>query len=475
MRNLIHMSHAMQAKKSLQEPFTRVAPILASALLLGAGGGFVLASILTLTRAFSLPLGPWWPAIAQAHGHLQLYGWAGLFVLGVAFHFLPRLRGTPLAMPQLVPWLLGTLVTALVLRMFCQPLLTEVNSNILRVGLILSGAGECLALIGAVVLLGITARRGPSLTTRPAFTSTLPLMVGAFGSLGIASIVNLVNMLQAATSAGLVASTGDAINVTLGLLGFLVPMALAMSARSLPMYAGLEGFPNRILRPLAAAYFVGLLLICVGTLSAVPAANWLQGLGMTLLGVALLFFIGVFLRLMRKRGQLPKKVAQLAPQPEAVAQSYKKQVSHERNTYGPFVALVASAYTWAMLGGVLLVSDGLALLLQGSPLFALDAMRHSLAVGFIALLICGIAPRMIPGFSGGTIASAHLVTATLWLGNSAAILRVGSLLVEPLLATYGTVGQTIDAVAFGLSGPVGLALAICLAVNLWPALKLRRV
>ncbi|HVB22405.1 MAG TPA: hypothetical protein VNG51_10700 [Ktedonobacteraceae bacterium] len=474
MRTTKYTDMTLLNKGQRQEPFARVAPMLASALLLGAGGGFVLASILTLTQAFSLPLGPWWPAIAQAHGHLQLYGWAGLFVLGVAFHFLPRLRGTPLAMPRLVPWLSGMLVTSLVLRVFCQPLLTVVDSTIGSVGLILSGAGECLALIGAVVLLGVTARRGPSLRLRPAFTSTLPLMVGAFGSLGIASIVNLVNMLQAATSAGLVASPGDTINVTLGLLGFLVPMALAMSARSLPMYAGLEGFPNRILRPLAAGYFVGLLLICIGILTT-PAANWLQGVGMTLLGVALLFFIAVFLRLMRKRGRLPQKVAKLAPQPEAVAQSYKAQVSHERNAYGPFVALVASAYMWAMLGGVLLVSDGLALLLQGSPLFALDAMRHSLAVGFIALLICGIAPRMIPGFSGGSIASPRLVTATLWLGNCAAVLRVGSLLVEPLLATYGNVGQTIDVVAFGLSGPIGLALAICLAVNLWPALKLRRI
>ncbi|MEO8971164.1 MAG: hypothetical protein ABI406_06130 [Ktedonobacteraceae bacterium] len=474
MRNVLQTSVAKQDKRSRQEPFARVAPVLAAALLMGAGGGFVLASILTLTRAFSLPLGPWWSAIAQAHGHLQLYGWAGLFVLGVAFHFLPRLRGTPLAMPRLVPWLSGILVTALVLRMLCQPLLTIVDSNIWRVGLVLSGVGECAALTGMVTLLGITARRGPALATRPAFTSTLPLMVGAFGSLGIASVVNLINTLQAATAAGLVASTGDDLNVTLGLLGFLVPMALAMSARSLPMYAGLEGFPNRILRPLAVIYFVGLLLICVGTLP-VPIANWLQSLGMILLGGALLFFIAVFLRLMRKRGRLPRKVVRLAPKPNAVAQSYKAQVAHERNAYGPFVALVASAYLWAMLGGVLLVCDGLTLLIQNTPLFALDAMRHSLAIGFIALLICGIAPRMIPGFSGGTIASARLVTTTLWLGNIATILRVGSLLVDPLLATYGTVGQTIDALAFGLSGPVGLALAICLVVNLWPALKLRRV
>src|ERR1051326_5604085 len=93
-----------------QEPFTRVAPILKCALLLGAGGGFLLATVLTLARAFSIPLGAWWEAVAQAHGHLQLFGWAGL---GVACHFLPRLRGTPLVGAHLIPWMLGGLVVGL--------------------------------------------------------------------------------------------------------------------------------------------------------------------------------------------------------------------------------------------------------------------------------------------------------------------------------------------------------------------------
>jgi uncharacterized protein involved in response to NO len=103
-----------------------------------------------------------------------------------------------------------------------------------------------------------------------------------------------------------------------------------------------------------------------------------------------------------------------------------------------------------------------------------DAARHSLAVGFIALLICGVAPRMLPGFSGGRIRSARLVTATLWLGNGAALLRVGPLLAAPVLAALGPAGVAAGALAFGLSGPTGLALAIILAVNLWPALWPRR-
>ncbi len=126
-----------------------------------------------------------------------------------------------------------------------------------------------------------------------------------------------------------------------------------------------------------------------------------------------------------------------------------------------------------LLGAALLVVDGLALAFASMPPVALDATRHALAVGFIALLICGIAPRMVPGFSGGHIASPLLVSATLWLGNTAALLRVGSIVFAPLLAHAGTAGQTARLVAFGLSGPVGLALAICLAWNLWPALRLR--
>ena len=463
---------APAGKARHQEPFSRAAPLLEAALLLGAGGGFALAAILSLTSALAVPLGPWWTALAQAHGHLQLYGWAGLFVLGVMFHFLPRLRGTPLAAPWLVPWVLGLQIAGLLLRALSQPLVTATQAATWRVLLLASGMLECAALLGAVLLLGLTARRGPPLATRPAFGNTLPFMVTACCALGVAGVVNLVNVVQASTTAGLVPQAGDDLNVILGLFGFLVPMALAMSVRSLPMYAGLEAFPGRVLWPLVGAYLVGLVLICIGTGNDPGQAGWpdtLNGLGMLLIGVIILAFVGIFLRLMRVRGRLPQRVARLAPRPAAAARSYTAQVARERSAYGPFVAVVASAYLWAVLGGVLLIGDGLASLFGTPPPFALDAVRHSFAIGFIALMICGVAPRMLPGFSGGAIVSPALVHATPWLGNSAAALRVGS-----LLARFTGIGQALDAAAFGLSGPVGLALAICLAVNLWPALRYRR-
>jgi uncharacterized protein involved in response to NO len=455
--------------KPHQQPFARVAPLLRTALLSGSGGGFVLATILTLTAAFAVSIGPWWSATAQAHGHLQLYGWAGLFMLGVAFHFLPRLRGAPLAASWLVPWILGILVTGLLLRTLSQPLFAATGAAIWAVLLVASGVLECAALVGAVWLLSMTALQGPSLATRPALKGVLPFFVGAFIMLALASVVNLINMLVATTAAGLVPEPIDNLNVTLGLFGYLVPVALAMSAQTLPMYAGLEAFPRRILWPMAGFYFTGIVLTAFGS-QPTPLSGMLTGLGMLLMGLVLLTFTIVFIRMIVIRGRLPRKVTQLAPSPEAAAQAYKKKIRAARGDYGPFVALVASAYLWALFAAVLLVVDGLTLLFAGTPFFSIDAIRHGLAIGFITLLICGIAPRMIPGFSGKKIASPALVNATLWLGNTTVLLRAGSILLAPFLVTINIVGVSLYAILFGLSGPMGLALAICLSVNLWPAL-----
>jgi uncharacterized protein involved in response to NO len=226
-----------------------------------------------------------------------------------------------------------------------------------------------------------------------------------------------------AQGSGLTLYMGDTLNVMLGLFGFLVPIALAMSARSLPMYAGLDGFPRRVLWPLAGAYFVGLVLLGIGTVDGLPPmwANIINGLGMALDGGVVLLFVGIFLRLMRRRGRLPQRVAQLAPKPEQLSQAYKQQVKKEQANYGSFVGLVASAYLWAMLGALLMLIDGVSQLVTGALPFAIDAVRHSFAIGFIALLICGIAPRMLPSFSGGQIVSPRLVSATLWLCSSGAV------------------------------------------------------
>lgn len=446
-----------------QAPFALVAPVFRAALLLGAGGGFLLACVLTVTSMIGIPLRSWWLALAQAHGNLQVFGWAGMFVIGVSLHFLPRLRGAPLVATWPVRWIVWGQVVALCVRALAQPWLAETGQPLARIVLVGSGILECLALSGVVLLLGLTFCRGPALEKRPAFGHTLPLIACAFICLCLAGVVNLVNLWQ--VTGGMVSPTGDQLFVTLGLFGFLLPMALGMSARSLPMYAGLNAFPPRGLLSLAFTYLSGLLIFCVGI-----SVHWqaLEGAGMTVIGGVLILFVVLFLRTMRTRGKLPRKVTLLAPEPATRARAYRERVAQERGSYGPFVALVTSAYLWAVVSGLFLLTNGLYELLGKAAPLADDAIRHGLTIGFVSLLICGLAPRMLPGFSGGTICSAKLVSATLWLGNLAALFRVGSLVLPPwLIAGTLNLGQ----IAFGWSGVLGLVLAICLACNLWPALR----
>lgn len=445
-----------------QVAFAHVARVFRTALLLGAGGGFLLACVLTVTSMAGVPLGIWWFALAQAHGNLQVFGWAGFFVIGVSLHFLPRLRGAPLIAVWPVSWLIGLQAVALCTRALAQPLLVVTGDPVWHIVLVGSGVLECLALLGVVLLLGLTFSQGPALAQRPAFGYVLPLVACAYVCLGLAGVVNLVNMWQ---TTGLVGVVGDRLFVTLGLFGFLLPMALGMSARSLPMYAGMNAFPPRSLLLLAFLYIGGLLLFCAGILG-----NWqgVAGAGMVLIGGVLITFILFFLRIMRARGKLPPKVERLSPTPVVMAKTYQVHIARERGAYGPFVALVACAYLWAALSGIFLLINGSAELFGGVAPLAEDAIRHSLTIGFLSLLICGLAPRMLPGFSGGTIRSAKLVSATLWLGNLAALFRVGSLILAPWL----TIGNLdLGSIAFGCSGILGLALAICLAINIWPALR----
>ena len=225
-----------------------------------------------------------------------------------------------------------------------------------------------MGLIYACALL--TLRHGPPLTARPAFVKLLPLFGIALLSLGAAAVVNLVNMARLAQSAsGIVAEPGDTLNVTLGLFGFLVSIALAMSAQMLPTYAGLMSFPQNLLWALTRLYASGLLLYLLGMIAGPFGQAWgpqATGLGWVALGAALLIFFGYCVALMRRRGQMPAHLVQRSPTPNHMRRAYRLHVLTQEQKFGPFVALIASAYLWGALAALLFLIDGVALLASGT-------------------------------------------------------------------------------------------------------------
>ena len=110
-------------------------------------------------------------------------------------------------------------------------------------------------------------------------------------------------------------------------------------------------------------------------------------------------------------------------------------------------------------GALNCLSTGIAVLFDAPALFNPDIERHAITVGFITLLIFGMAVRLLPGFSGKTrVASTRLVLATFWLGNLATFCRVA-----PLFAP-NVIGADI---AYASSGAIGWVAVLCLGINLW--------
>ena len=90
---------------------------------------FVLLA-LAAALAGGIPLGLWmlaWLYLGAAavpvgwrelHAHLQIFGFFGTLIMGVAQHLLPRFCGRPVSRAALVPWLLALQAAALTLRVF---------------------------------------------------------------------------------------------------------------------------------------------------------------------------------------------------------------------------------------------------------------------------------------------------------------------------------------------------------------------
>jgi uncharacterized membrane protein YeiB len=143
-----------------------------------------------------------------------------------------------------------------------------------------------------------------------------------------------------------------------------------------------------------------------------------------------------------------------------------------REAFGRFDRLIYSAYIWLVLaagGEIVVASLGLAGVgVDISP----DAIRHLYVLGFITLLIFGVAVRMLPGLlNQRRVASPGLVAATFWLGNAAVLCRVLLVGMPPRVWLAVPSAVTGARTAYAVSGILGLAAVFCLAANLWRTAK----
>lgn len=448
-----------------------------AALALALGVGFAIGAHLTFVLGFGFPVSKGFGSFVQTHGHAQLLGWAGLMIMGISVHFIPRLTGVPLAHPGWRKPLLWLLVTGLWLRSVGHSSLPYVTNSAVATavtGLVVAaGIGESLGILAYVWLVLRTAWGAPELSQHLALRSVRPyfgMMLVGWVVYGVGNVALLGHM--ALTDNVVLHPLWNhwMVQAFQGLV--LLPVALAFSVRMFPLYLRLA-VPEWSVRGLAYVY-AGALLAELGPAvpalwsTASPTTQGVSHLGMVVKGMTILWFVWKLDVLTRRRAPWTTR-RQLHPGPERRA---TRPGLPDYGEFGRFERLVYAAYVWLVVAAACECLTGLLALWQWPTLISPAAIRHMYLLGFITLLIFGMAVRMLPGFvHKRRIVYPSLVEATFWLGNAAVVSRVFPwILPATLLQSFPGVAS-VARLAFAVSGLLGLLAVLCLGLNLWTTFR----
>jgi uncharacterized protein involved in response to NO len=324
------------------------------------------------------------PAWIQAHGHAQLFGWVGTFILGIGYYSIPKLRKLkPFALwAAWVTWALW--VIGVTMRWF---------SNIYpwhwRIALPLSAILELAAFV--IFFQAVASHRpagDPAKPLEPWIFVVIAATLGLLASL----LLNLGASFQLALNAASPAFPHlfDQRYPIVSTWGFIVPMAWGFSSRWLTVFMGLRKLRSSFLLMALGLNTTGVML---GFLEQFLAAGILLLAGAAMAVAAIHFF---------EPAVKPAKTV---------------------NIHRSFPVFIRIAYGWLLIAAAL----GIWAARTGDAPGIWGASRHALTVGFIAAMIFCVGQRILPSFCGMRVLwSPRVMLVMLILLMTGCTLRVAS-------------------------------------------------
>jgi uncharacterized protein involved in response to NO len=324
------------------------------------------------------------PAWIQAHGHAQIFGWIGSFILGIGFYSIPKLRRLdPFGLSAgWTAWALWT--SGVALRWW-----TGMAPGPWRILLPVSAALELAAFL---IFLRCVSGHRPVYSGKKVLEEWVWVVMAASMGLLLTLVVNsgaAVLLAIRGTSADLPASF-DQRYLVLQTWGFLVPFVWGFSAKWLPVFLGLRPVRGRALLRAVALNSAGVIAALMGWS---VAAVFLQLAGMA----AATFALGIM-----EPARRPAKL---------------------KGVTASFPVFIRLAYGWGTIAALLGIWA--ALIKNSTGIWG--ASRHALTVGFLAMMVFSVGQRILPAFSGmHVLFSSKMMFLALTLLTAGCLMRVSS-------------------------------------------------
>lgn len=293
----------------------------------------------------------------QAHGHAQVFGWVGSFLLGIGLYSIPKLRerATGVRRAAWICWALWTLGVAI--RWAATVYGWEWR--------MLVAAGGALEFGAFCIFFVIVSQHKPKASGKSALEPWVWVVMAATIGFLLSLAANLGESVRVALHGVAPAFPHNFDQRYLALLGwgFLVPFVWGFSAKWMSVFLGLRPVRSRFL-------FAAVILDFLGVGCA--AAGWFSVATPLLLAatVSSILAIRIF--------------------------EPSEQKSKTRGIHSSFPAFVRVAYGWLLIAASL----GLAASQWDTSGGFWGASRHALTVGFVGTMILAVGQRILPAFAG---------------------------------------------------------------------------
>lgn len=321
----------------------------------------------------------------QAHGHAQIYGWIGTFIIGIGFFSLSKMGKLP-AYALRRAWIAYVLWTSGVLLRW----LANVTRWEWRIAVPLSAI---LELAGFLTFFITVSRHKPEPgMTRKASEPWMLVVVSSTVGFLFALILNTILAFYVAWAGDspAIAAWIDQRLLAVPVWAFLVPTVWGFNARWLPLFAGFRQPDGRRLIAATGTAWLGVMAAMMGRS----------------LAAALLFSASAIV------AAVALHIFEPARNANAVA-----------GVHASFGFFVRGAYVWLGIAGLLTIWAAVSDHRGG----IWGASRHAVTVGFLAAMVFTIGPKILPAFCGygdNVLFSKRLMLASLIFLNAGCTLRV---------------------------------------------------